>query len=47
MFMDVITKKSPTTPTTNASYLSMMIPNFTTNNRRRENSIGEDSVSNK
>lgn len=46
MSMHVITKKSPTTSTTNTSYLSMMPPNCTTHNKRRENSVGEDSVSN-
>jgi len=47
MSMHVITKKNPTTSTTNTSYLSMMPPNCTTHNKRRENSVGEDSVSNK
>jgi hypothetical protein len=41
--MNVITKKSPTSGT---SYLSMMTSNVTSNNiKRRESSIGEDSVS--
>ncbi|CAF1044041.1 unnamed protein product [Adineta steineri] len=46
MSTDMISKKRPTTTTTtttaNTSFLSMMTPNFT-NNKRRENSIGEDS----
>ncbi len=50
--MNVITKKSPTattTATSGTSYLSMMTSNVanTNNNniKRRESSIGEDSVS--
>jgi hypothetical protein len=56
--MNVITKNSPTTTTTAAnsgtSYLSMMASNVTSTNtnnnnniKRRESSIGEDSVSQK
>ena len=44
--MNVITKKSPTNATTGTSYLSMMTSNVTSNNiKRRESSMGEDSVS--
>jgi hypothetical protein len=52
--MNVITKKSPTattTATSGTSYLSMMksnVANTNNNNiKRRESSIGEDSVSKK
>lgn len=50
--MNVITKKSPTTTTaatSGTSYLSMMTSNVANANnntiKRRESSIGEDSVS--
>jgi hypothetical protein len=50
--MNVITKKSPTTKpatTSGTSYLTMMTSNVANNNniKRRESSMGEDSVSSK